>query len=63
MESSTVAHDQVGLDAAAPVVTVGEGFLEIVPGVDVHQREGDLAGVKGLDGEVTHDDRVLAAGE
>ena len=36
---------------------------EVVPGVDVHDREGELAGPEGLHGQVQEHRRVLAAAE
>jgi hypothetical protein len=34
-----------------------------VPGVDVHDREGEAPGPERLGGELQQDDRILAAGE
>ncbi len=57
------AHDQVAVDLLHPPVAVFDCLLEVVPSVDVHQREGDLAGIERLAGKPAHEDRVLAAGE
>ena len=38
-------------------------LVEVVPGVDVHDRERQPTRGKGLDGQMQHDDRVLATGE
>jgi len=38
-------------------------LVEVVTGVDVHHREGQPAGAEGLDRQMQHHDRVLAAGE
>ena len=57
------ADDEGGADEFHELVAVGHGFVEIVPGVDVDEREGHAGGPKGLAGEPGHDDGVLAAGE
>ena len=44
-------------------VAGGHDLVEIVPGVDVHHRERQSGRREGLDRQVQHDDRVLAAGE
>ena len=46
----------------APVAVLDD-LGEVVPGVDVHQREREAARPEGLLGEAQQDDRVLAAGE
>ena len=38
-------------------------LVEVVPGVDVHHREGQRRRPEGLGRQMQHDDRVLAAGE
>src|SRR5690606_37363666 len=48
------------VDTAVPELV---DLVEVVPGVDVHQRERDLRRPERLLGEPEHDDRVLAPGE
>ena len=50
---------ELGGDAVAEAGDLGE----VVPRVDMHDRERELAGPKRLLGETQQDDRVLAAGE
>ncbi len=57
------AHDQALAQFGGALVAEGDDFLVVVAGVDVQQREGELAGAEGLFGEAQHADRVLAAGE
>jgi len=61
MKSWTLAtcRRSLGDDAVA----VGDDFGEVVAGVDVQQGEGDGGGPEGAEGEVEHDDGVLAARE
>ena len=57
------ADDELGAqlgDAAVPVV---EDLVEVVAGVDVHQREGEPGRPEGLLGDLEHHRGVLAAGE
>ncbi len=56
-------HDQALAELGDAAVAELDRFGEVVPGVDVHDREGELAGAKGLLGEAQQDDRVLAAAE
>ena len=63
MESCTLAtrsRAPSGLDLRVAVV---EHLGEVVPGVDVEHREGDLAGLERLGRQVQQDGRVLAAAE
>ncbi len=57
------AHDQALAQLGGALVAEGDDFLVVVAGVDVHQREGELARAEGLLGDAQHADRVLAAGE
>jgi len=56
-------HDQAFAQFGGALVAEGDDFLVIVAGVDVHQRERELARAESLFGETQHADRVLAAGE
>jgi hypothetical protein len=53
------AHAELGGPAVAELQHLGE----VVPGVDVQERERDARRRKGLLRQPQHDDRVLAAGE
>jgi hypothetical protein len=55
--------DQLRADLGDHPVAVLDHLGEVVAGVDVHDREGQAAGVKRLAGEVQQDRRVLAPGE
>ena len=55
--------DQAQPEAADPAVTGHEDLGEVVAGVDLEHREGDLRRVEGLLGQAQHHDGVLAAGE
>jgi len=56
-------HDQTGSELGHPPVAELEDLGEVVPGVDVHQRERERGGPERLLGHPQHDDRVLAPGE
>ena len=55
--------DQALAQFGGALVAEGNDFLVIVAGVDVHQREGELARAESLFGQAQHADGVLAAGE
>jgi hypothetical protein len=57
------ADDQPLAEFGGALVAESDDFLVVVAGVDVHQREGELAGAEGFFGDAQHADRVLAAGE
>ena len=56
-------HDELDAEAGDVAVAVRDDLVEVVAGVDVHDRERDAARPAGLGGEVQHHDGVLAAGE
>ncbi len=56
-------HDQLHAQLLHQPVAVRQRLREVVAGVDVQQREGDLARPEGALGQVGHHDGVLAAGE
>ena len=56
-------HDQAHAQPRDGRVAIVEELREVVPRVDVQQRERQRRRREGLHGEVQHDDRVLAAGE
>ena len=45
------------------LVAEGDGFVEVVAGIDVQQRERDAAGMEGFPREVRHHDGVFSTGE
>jgi len=55
--------DQSLAQFGGALVAEGDDFPVVVAGVDVHQRERELARAEGLFGDAQHADRVLAAGE
>jgi hypothetical protein len=55
--------DEAGSDEADEVVAVGDGFGEVVAGVDVEEGEGHASRVEGFASEPCHDDGVFTAGE
>ena len=55
--------DQPRAQLGGPAVAELEHLVEVVPGVDVHQRERDAGGRERLLGDAQHDDGVLAAAE
>src|SRR6185369_7269210 len=57
------ADDQAFAEFGGALVAEGDDFPVVVAGVDVHQREGELARTERLFGDPQHADRVLAAGE
>jgi hypothetical protein len=57
------AHDQPLAELGDAAIAKGDHLGEVVPGVDVQQREGKPARPERLLGEAQQDDRVLAAGE
>jgi Cu/Zn superoxide dismutase len=63
IESSTERTISRSPSSAARLSRKSVDFLVVVAGVDVHQREGELARAEGLFGDAQHADRVLAAGE
>ncbi|MEN9682098.1 MAG: hypothetical protein RLZZ627_1991, partial [Pseudomonadota bacterium] len=54
--------DEVEAKFLSHLVAKGDHFAEFPGGIDVEEREGRLAGVEGLHGEVQHDRGVLADG-
>src|SRR4051794_15972757 len=56
-------HDQPQAVLLHGLVPELDDLVEVLAGVDVHDREGHRRRPEGLHGEVQHDDRVLAAGE
>src|SRR2546425_9396298 len=50
-------------DLGHPPVAEFEGLGEVVPGVDVDDREWETAGPEGLLGQTQQDDRILATAE
>ncbi len=57
------SDDQPLADVGDDAVAELDDLREVVPGVDVHDRERELAGAEGLLGEAQQHDRVLAAAE
>jgi len=57
------SDDEGGADEFHEFIAVGHGFVEVVAGVDVDEREGHACGPEGLASEPGHDDRVFATGE
>ena len=55
--------DQPGRQLGGPLVAERQHLVEVVAGVDVHQRERHPGRPEGLLGQAQHDDRVLAAAE
>ena len=55
-------NDELGPDFARVAVTEVDHLPELIAGVDVEQRERNLAGIEGLLGEAQHDAGVLANG-
>ena len=49
-------HDELRADLRHEGVAVVERLAEVVPGIDVHQREGQLLRPEGLAGQVREDD-------
>ena len=60
IESWTVATSSCSPSSATWLVAVLEDLGEVVPGVDVHDREGEAPGPEGLHRQVQQDGRVLA---
>ena len=58
-----LGHDEPGAYGLDLCVPVGEYLGEVVAGVDVEDREGDLARLERLGRQVQEDRRVLAAAE
>ena len=56
-------HDQPEPEFSDPAITEIDHLVEVVPGVHVHDREGDPRWPERLLGQPQHDDGVLAAGE
>src|SRR4051794_34677774 len=56
-------HDQPQAVLLHGLVPELDDLVEVLAGVDVHDREGHRRRPEGLHGEMQHDDRVLAAGE
>ncbi len=57
------SDDEALTELGDAAVAVLDHLGEVVPGVDVHQREGEAAGAERLLGEAQQHDRVLPAGE
>ena len=57
------ADDEGGADEFHEFIAISHGFVEIVAGVDVDQRERRPGGPERLPGQPSHDNRVLAAGK
>ena len=58
-----VGDEQLDTGLLDHAVAVVDDLVEVVAGVDVHERERHRRGPEGLAGEVEHHHRVLAAGE
>ena len=58
-----VGDDQALAELGEPTVAEFEHLGEVMPGVDVHDREGKACGAKRLLGQPQEHDRVLAAAE
>ncbi|GAA2781428.1 hypothetical protein GCM10020219_061110 [Nonomuraea dietziae] len=56
-------HHQPGAELGGAPVTELDDLGEVVPGVDVHEREGDRRRPEGLLRDAQHHDGVLATGE
>ena len=63
MSSCTLADDQADAEALDGGVAELDHLVEVVAGVDVHDRERQPGRPERLGGQVQHHDRVLAAGE
>ena len=57
------ADDQALAQFGHARVAEGDHFVEVVAGVDVHQREGEFTGTERLFGQAQQHHRVLAARE
>ncbi len=57
------SHDEALAELLDAAVAELEHLGEVVTGVDVHDREGELRGAEGLLGDAQQDDGVLAARE
>ena len=57
------AHQQPLAEFGGAHVAEGDHFIEVVAGVDVQQRERELAGAEGFFRQPQQDDGILAAGE
>jgi len=57
------AHDQALAELGRPPVAELDHFREVMPGVDVQQRERKAPGPERLLGQAQQADRILAAGE
>ena len=55
--------DQASADFFSKGIAISQRLLEIVPRIDVQQRERNLGRPERFGREVGHDDRVLAAGK
>ena len=58
-----VTYDELGAEEFYEFIAVVHGFVEIVAGIDVDERERRAGGPEGFFGEPCHDDGVFAAGE
>ncbi|EUA50126.1 hypothetical protein I552_1062 [Mycobacterium xenopi 3993] len=58
-----LGHDQPHPGLFDQLVAGGDDLVKVVSGVDMHHREGQPARMKGLERQVQHHDRVLAAGK
>ena len=58
-----MTDDQAGAEFFREGIAVSNRLVEVVPGVDVEKRKGNLGRPESLGREVGHDDRVLAPGK